>query len=248
MANILEKLLEQIEGRFDDADHLVEQKKAEHLGNAERRISELAQARADLQKAEIELRKGPVLSSIDKAKNEVRLADARAHLASLEKSTHSRELADKAEMRILELQRDRQKVAVERQVRNSDRLSVKAPLKGMVAQQNVYRNNSTGHPQEGDQLWPGSPLLKLFDPTSMEVEVAVGEPDGAVLVPGAKATVHLDAFPDLTFTAHFSSASPVATSPLGISVKTFTARFKLDQTDPRLLPDLSAAVDIEAPQ
>jgi hypothetical protein len=73
----------------------------------------------------------------------------------------------------------------------------------------------------------------------------VGEPDGAVLVPGAKAIVHLDAFPDTRFTAHYSSASPVATSPLGISVKSFTARFRLDQSDPHLLPDLSAAVDIE---
>jgi hypothetical protein len=49
----------------------------------------------------------------------------------------------------------------------------------------------------------------------------------------------------LTFTAHFDSASPVATAALGSSVKTFTAVFKLDQSDPRLLPDLSAAVDIE---
>jgi hypothetical protein len=57
--------------------------------------------------------------------------------------------------------------------------------------------------------------------------------------------VHLDAFPELTFTAHFESASPVATSPLGTSMKTFSARFVIDQNDPRLLPDLSAAVDIE---
>jgi hypothetical protein len=32
-----------------------------------------------------------------------------------------------------------------------------------------------------------------------------------------------------------------------MSVKTFIARFRLDQSDPRLLPDLSAAIDIEAP-
>ena len=59
--------------------------------------------------------------------------------------------------------------------------------------------------------------------------------------------MHLDAFPGLKFTAHFDSASPVATAPLGSPVKTFTARFRLDQSDPHLLPDLSAAVDIEAP-
>lgn len=239
-----QKILRDTENALDNLDHQVELLKASHLGNAEKRVSDLAQANADLQKAEIESRKGPVLSAIDQEKNRVRLEDARIHVASLLRSNQARETADKAELRVLELQRERQKVAVERQVRNSEKLTVKAPIRGMVALQNVYRNNSMGHAQEGDQIWPGSPLLKLFDPESMEVEVAVGEPDGAVLVPGAKAVVHLDAYPDRVFTAHFSSASPVATSPLGIAVKTFVARFRLDQKDPRLLPDLSAAVDI----
>ena len=242
------KLLRDSESKFDDLDHQIEQKKAEHLSNAEKRISDLAQASADLKKAEIESRKGPVLSAIDREKNGVKLEDSRLHVASLQRSNKAREAVDKADLRVLELQRDRQKVAVERQIRNSERLTVKAPIRGMVALQNVYRNNSMGHAQEGDQIWPGSPLLMLFDPAAMEVEVSVGEPDGAVLVPGAKANVHLDAFPDLVFTAHYQSSSPVATSPLGITVKTFLARFRLDQSDPRLLPDLSAAVDIVAPQ
>jgi multidrug resistance efflux pump len=79
----------------------------------------------------------------------------------------------------------------------------------------------------------------------MEVELSVGEPDGAVLVPGARATVRLDAFPDAKFTAHFDSASPVATAPVDSSLKTFLSRFRLDQSDPRLMPDLSVALDIE---
>jgi multidrug resistance efflux pump len=241
------KLLRDAQSKFDDQDHQIEQKKAEHLSNAEKRVSDLTQASADLKKAEIESRKGPVLSALDQEKNRINVETARAHLASLEISNRAHEIADKAELRVLELQRDRQKVAVERQIRNSEKLMVKAPIRGMVALQNVYRNNSMGHAQEGDQVWPGSPLLKLFDPSTMEVEIAVGEPDGAVLVPGAKANVHLDAFPDLVFTAHYKSASPVATSPLGISVKTFVARFRLDQSDLHLLPDLSAAVDIGEP-
>ena len=176
----------------------------------------------------------------------MKLEDARAHVASLERSSHFREVGEAAELRILELQRDRQQVAVTRQTRNSGLLTVKAPIRHGGAGEYLAKN-PMGHAQEGDQLWPGSPLLKLFDPTAMAVEVAVGEPDGAVLVPGARATVHLDAFPELTVTAHFESASPVATSPLGTSMKTFSARFVIDQTDPRLLPDLSAAVDIEVP-
>jgi hypothetical protein len=79
----------------------------------------------------------------------------------------------------------------------------------------------------------------------MEVQAYVSEPDGAVLVPGAKALVRVDAYPDLVFRARLEAASPVASSLLEVPIKTFGARFKLEQTDPHLLPDLSAAVILE---
>jgi multidrug resistance efflux pump len=241
------KTLLDVQSKFDDLTHQVEQKIAEQKSNAEKRASDLQQAESDLKKARIEMRKGPILSTIEQEKNKAKLDDAQIHVASLQKSNHFHELAEAAELRVLELQRDRQKIAVERQNNNMRKLTVNAPLQGMVALQNVYRNQSMGHAQEGDQLWPGSALLQLFDPGEMEVDVDVGEPDGAVLVPGAKAIVHLDAFPDLTFTAHFESASPVATSGMDSSVQTFSARFRLDQRDAHLMPDLSAALDIQPP-
>jgi multidrug resistance efflux pump len=240
--------LRDAQAKYDDLRHQVEQKLAEHNSNAEKRASDLQSAQADLRKAEIEIRKGPILSEIEQQKSQVKLKDAQEHVASLKKSNEAHDRAELAERRILELQRDRQKVAVDRSEANTEKLSVKAPIHGMVALQNVWRNNSLGHAQEGDQVWPGTPLLQLFDPSEMEIELAVGEPDGAALVPGARAIVHLDAFPELSFSAHFDSASPVATSPLGASIKTFTARFRLDQVDAHLMPDLSAALDIQVPQ
>src|SRR5581483_247224 len=242
------KLAREAQAKYDDLTHQVEQKQAEHKSNAEKRASELQQAEADLQKAAIEIRKGPILSEIEQEKNRVELENAKEHVASLQRSDHSHDIAEGAEIRILELQRDRQKIAVARQQSNAAKLSLRAPIQGMVALQNVFRNNSLGHAEEGDQLWPGSPLLELFDPSAMAVELSVGEPDGAVLVPGAKAVVHLDAFPGLTFTAHFDSASPVASGGVDSPIRTFSARFILDQSDPHLLPDLSAAVDIELPK
>jgi multidrug resistance efflux pump len=231
--------------KFDDLSHQVDQKRAEQKNNAEKRNSDLIQAESDLKKAEIDIQKGPVLADLEQQKNTVKLEDARAHVASLQRSNHFHDQAEAAELRILELQRDRQKLTVERQKDNASRLTLRSTISGMVALENTWRGNSMGHAQEGDRLYSGEALLRVFDPSSMVVLVSVGEPDGAILKPGAKATVHLDAFPDLNFTAHFDSASPVATSAIASSVKTFTARFILDQSDAHLLPDLSAAVDIE---
>jgi multidrug resistance efflux pump len=231
--------------KFDDLSHQVDQKRAEQKNNAEKRNSDLIQAESDLKKAEIDIQKGPVLADLEQQKNTVKLEDARAHVASLQRANHFHDQAEAAELRILELQRDRQKLTVERQKENASLLTLRATISGMVALENTWRGNSMGHAQEGDRLYSGEALLRVFDPSSMVVLVSVGEPDGAILKPGAKATVHLDAFPDLNFTAHFDSASPVATSGFASSVKTFTARFVLDQSDAHLLPDLSTAVDIE---
>jgi multidrug efflux pump subunit AcrA (membrane-fusion protein) len=240
-----ERLQREAASKYDDLSHQVDQKKAEHVSNAEKRASDLAQAQADLQKAEIDIRKGPVLSQIEQDKNRVKLEDAEAHVASLRRSGLAHDTAEAAEIRILELQRDRQKVALDRAENNIHKLSVRAPLAGMVALENVWRQGSFGHAAEGDQLWPGSPIARLFDPSEMEVDVTISEADRAILSRLHKATVHLDAFPAVVLPAHFDSASPVATSNLGVPVKNFAGRFVIELTDPRLLPDLSAAVDVE---
>ena len=234
--------------KYEDLSHQVDQKIAQNRADAEKRTSDLRQAEADLAKAEIELKKGPVLADLDRQKAELKVANARVHIDSLKKSHASHDRSDVAALRILELQRDRQKVTLERTQNNIAKLEIHAKLAGVVAHQNLWRNNSMGHAQEGDQLYQGQAIVSIFDPTEMMVRCAVGEPDGATLAPGTKATVYLDAYPDLALPATFEFASPVASSALGSPIKAFTAVFKLDRGDPHLMPDLSAAVVLDAPK
>src|SRR5262245_27120600 len=187
--------------KYDDLGHQVEQKKAQIRADAEKRASDLQSAEADLAKSKIELRKGPLLAEIDRLKNEAKLADAQAHVESLKKSNQFHDQSDAAALRVIELQRDRQKVALDRTTHNIEKLLVKAPLSGVVALENIWRNGSMGHAQEGDQLWRSEALVRIFDPAQMQVRTTVGEPDGAVLRPGCRAKVYLDAYPDLVFPA-----------------------------------------------
>jgi HlyD family secretion protein len=232
-------------GKYEDLSHQVEQKAAQNHADQEKRISDLTQAQGDLAKAQIELQKAPILAEIAKLENDIKAEITRQHVESLTKSNTYHDQSDAAALRILELQRDRQKVTLERSQINIDRMQVRAPIAGMVAQQNVWRGNSNGHAQEGDQLYRGQALVSIFDPSQMLVRCSVGEPDGAALTPGTRAKVYFDAYPDLSLPAHFEFASPMASSALGSPVKTFSAVFRLDKTDPRLTPDLSAAVVLE---
>jgi HlyD family secretion protein len=233
------------QAKYDDFGHQVEQKRAQNRADAEKRTVDLKTAEGELAKAELELKKGATLAEIERKKVEVRVEIAKKHVESLKKSHAAHDKADAASFRILELQRDRQKVALDRAQGNIGRLEIHSSLPGMVAIQNVYRANSQGKPQEGDQLYPRQALASIFDPKEMAVRCAVGEPDGIALKPGAKATVYLDAYPEISLSAHVEFVSPVAASALGSPIKAFSALVKLDRMDPRIMPDLSAAVVVD---
>ena len=87
---------------------------------------------------------------------------------------------------------------------------------------------------EGEK-WSSSPHNLQTDTIGDELKLATG----------GKAKVYLDAYPDLVFPAHVEFVSPVAAAGLGTPIKTFVAVFRIDKTDPRLLPDLSAAILME---
>jgi multidrug efflux pump subunit AcrA (membrane-fusion protein) len=235
------------EAKFDDLSHQVEQKIAEGHSNLAKRSADLAQAQADLEKARLELRKGPVLSDLDQAKNREKADAAEAHVKSLNVSDKFHDEAEKTEVEVLVRQRERQKLTLARLQKDLEHMTVRAFINGMISLEYTFKNNSLGHAQEGDQLYPGSPLLRIFDPSSMVLQLSANEADGAALQPGSTATVYLDAYPGLKFPARFESASPVASAAVGSPLKTFSAIYSLDSKDPHLLPDLTAAADVLPP-
>ena len=119
-----------IRAKYEDLEHQVDQRAAQNRSDAAKRAAALAQADADLTKSQMELQKGPVLSEIDRLKTEVKREDAREHVASLKRSNALHDRADAAALRILELQRDRQKVALDRAQNNLQRLQIHATIGG----------------------------------------------------------------------------------------------------------------------
>lgn len=222
----------------------LDEKRAQISNDAAKRASLIKEAEADLGKALIQLKKGPILSEIDRLKNESKAKSSRARLDSLKNSDGYRRKAEAAAVRILELKLERQQVTIERIRSNMNRLIVKSPQEGMVALENIWKSGSMGPPQEGDQLWPGQPVLRVFDPARMIVDALVNEPDIASVNKLTKARLYLDAYPGAVFDAELESASPVATAGLESPVRTFSARFRVLGNDARLLPDLSAALEV----
>lgn len=236
------------EAKLAETSQQVAEKQAQIRSDRAKRESAMAEARADLQKARLQLRKGPVLSEIDRLKNEAKAKTATERLSSLEKSGKFRSEAEEAALKVLQLKRERQQVTLERLKSNLEKLSIRSPHAGMVALENIWRSGSMGPPQEGDQLWPGQPVLRLFNPQKMIVDASVNESDAAGMKPGVKAKLYLDAYPGAEFEAELVTASPIAVAGLDSPVRSFSVRFKVLSEDRRLLPDLSAAIEIARQQ
>lgn len=231
---------------YDGLVHQVANQEAVNKANAAQRASALKQAETNLGTAGLELTKGPILSSIQKQTNQIQVDAAKAQIASLKQQDALMARADAAQLRVLELQRDQQKVNWDRAESNVQAMTMRAPIAGMVGLVPVRRSDGMGPAQPGDQLHSGQSLVRIFDPKDMEVTGMINEADDANLTPGLKGTLRLDAYPGVVLPVHFVSASPVAVASGGFGnpVRTFSATFHVDKADKQLLPDLSAAIDL----
>jgi HlyD family secretion protein len=239
-----------VKAKLGEATYQLEERQAKVRSDAAKRGALLTEAEADLAKAQIQLRKAEILSEIDRRKNQTLAESASARVASLKKSNGLRDAEDAAAAGVLEKKRERLDLQLTRIKANLEKLVIKAPHNGMIALENTWRNGSMGPPQEGDMLNPGQPVMRIFDPGEMVVEGTVSEADVAFLPNASAVRVYLDAYPGVTFGARLESASPVATAGLDSPIRTFSARFRITGRDPRLLPDLSASLEIvkEAPK
>jgi hypothetical protein len=130
--------------------------------------------------------------------------------------------------------------------RNMDRLRIRSPLAGIVVFTPIGRPGGIGEVQEGDEVRPGTPFLQVVDPSAMQVRARVNQADVPFLRIGQTTSVHLDAYPDFVLPGKLERLAAIGvTSSMSTKVRTFAATFSIQGSDPRLLPDLSAAVDIE---
>ncbi len=212
----------------------------------EKQQSELQKAQADVSSALLENKRNEIVSKIDAEKNQQLLAEAEATLKMLEQTLKLKRASADAEMKVLEIQRDRAKLQMDRAQYNFERLTVHAPIEGMVVLNPFWKGGQMGVVQEGDQVRPGAVFMQVVDPSSMIVRSRANQMDAAQLRPGMPIEVHLDAYPDLKWPGKVESVGAIAQA-LGWSpkVKTFPAMFSIQGNDPRLMPDISASVNVQ---
>jgi len=212
----------------------------------EKQLSDLQKAQADMESAKLEVRRNEVVSKIDAEKNEEALAEAVATLKMQEETLALRKTSADAEIKLLEITRDREKLAMEQARINYERMVVHAPVSGMVVLQSIWRGNKMGMPQEGDQVWPGLVFLQIVDTSAMAMHARVNQLDAKSIRLGAAAQIHLDAYPDINLPGKVETLSPLAQNgSFGDKIRVFGLTFAIQGSDHRLIPDISASADVE---
>jgi HlyD family secretion protein len=221
-------------------------KQAEHAASRAADESALVQAKNAVERARLEMLKNEMLGAILVEKNQHMLAEAEANLEMLSRTFDLKRRAERAERRALEIQRDRARNAMRHAQENIAAMTMRAPLDGLVVLKNVWKGGQMGEVQEGEETRPGLPLLEIVDPSRMLVRARVNQADAPLLRPGQQATIELDAFPGRRYKGRVETIAPAGiTSVLSPRVRTFGTVFVVEDRDPTLLPDLTAAVDVE---
>jgi multidrug efflux pump subunit AcrA (membrane-fusion protein) len=206
----------------------------------------IRQANADLEKAKLDAGAAPIRSDIDKEELKLSVGEAEAVYKASLQDLKTLEMSQKAQIRVLDLTRERHTRHHDRHQVDVTRFTIHAPLSGLVVMTTVWRGGDMGQVQQGDQVSPGQPFMKIVDVASMQLEATINQTESEGLRLGMPAEINFDAFPDLHLHGKVEAVGALAVGGWrqNYYIRNIPVRIALQQTDSRVIPDLSASADV----
>ena len=207
-------------------------------------------AKAEMDKAELDLKTLPVRGAIDAEKLRLAFEAAKAKSKQLLSEEKYLDIGEKAQTRSAEIDLAQTKIEAKRAEQSADRMIAKAPIEGLIVMMNTFRSGEFGAIGQGDQLYPGQMYMQIVNPDSMVINATVNQSDVEEMRIGQRATVKFDAYPDLVLPAHIVTIGAMTKSGgfRGNFYKEVPVRLKLDKMDKRIIPDLSISADVAIEQ
>ena len=231
---------------LNDLEHQIRKRQAEEGAARARDDSEIKQAESAVTRAELEMAKNEMLPKIQAEKNKQGLEQAQARLEQLRKTFDLKRKAAQADLRILEIRRDKALNAMKMAETNASRMEVRSPIGGLAVVRSMWKSSGQAEIVEGEEVRAGVPVVDIVNPARMRVRVRVNQADITELRLGQRMRIGLDAYPDLSFGGQVTQISPLAvTSTLSPKLRYFTMLANIDTAHAKLMPDLTASLDVE---
>jgi len=227
--------LEEAQLAVQSVDEQIKKAKADLAIQKSQDAVTLLKTRYDVRRAELEVKRNPIIDAIDGKKNILMLEQSKRALVQLETDITARQEQADSQLAVLQQQRNRSLIDVQRELQRIAQTRALAPMTGLVAiRQNrggfINFGQQVPDIREGDTLQPGMPVADVLDLSELEVWAKVGELDRANLKEGQDALLQLDAIPDKQFRGKIKSMSGTATADVfsGDPSKKFDVVFSID--------------------
>jgi multidrug resistance efflux pump len=236
--------LEQSNFDLQDAEENITKSNADAAVQAAQDKVSLLGAQFDVRRAELDVSRNELLSSIDARKNDLALEEAKRRLAQLQQDIKSRETSNRAALAVLQEKKAKAQLDIDQAKRTIANMEVKAPFSGMVSVQSNMDATQFFYPgmvlpdyREGDVVRPGRPVIEVLE-GQMEVQSRVPENDRANIAQGQPIEIHVDALPNVPLNGKVKTVASLASrgNMFYEAGRAFDATFEVDGTDPRLKP------------
>jgi multidrug efflux pump subunit AcrA (membrane-fusion protein) len=216
----------------------------------------LLKARFDVRRAQLEVQKNELVSAIDARKNQLALEGAQRVLAELEQDVQSRTASNQATISLAEEKRNKAKLAMDQALGNIEKMSVVAPMDGLVALEKnegaaggfFFSGMTLPEYREGDQVEPGRTVGQVIDPNGMELIAKVGELERNRIKEGQSVDIYLDALSGPVFHGIVKTVAGNNSRRFwddDTNTK-FEVAITLASADPRMRPGLTAHIAINS--
>lgn len=204
-------------------------------------------AKANWERAVLDMKTAEVRSDIDKEKFKLSAEEAELNYKQLVAESALVEESQRASIRASQLNQDQSRLEMERAENNVKRMTIRAPMDGIVVMATIVRNGTEfGQIREGDNVFAGQTFMTIVDPSSMVLNAAVNQVDAERLRLGMKSTVRLDAYADIELSGNLigiGAMSKTSTFRSGY-VGEIPIRINIEKSDSRLIPDLTGSAEI----
>ena len=237
----------QDQSALKSAQAAIEQVRAASRLTEEEDITAVTKAQYDVEVAKLDASKQEIVSKIEGAEANLKVASAQQKLHEVEEKLK----ADRAGIRAnIDSKMDASRKAafdLKRAESALGTMTLLAPSSGLVNLVSVWHAGGEAPFKPGERVWAGAPIAELPDVSTLRVTARVDEAERGRLAAHQPATVQLDAIPDRQFTGNLEQIGTIATMDFSAGwpiQRNFNLQIALDQKDPRVKPGMTAQITV----
>jgi HlyD family secretion protein len=245
-AQTLQDHIDDLGDTIETAESDIHKRKAEQAIEWENLQQSLRVAKAQADKARLDYSTAEVRTEVEQQLLKLDLDEGEAGYKELQGDLKQKQLSQAADLKLLQITLDRHTRHRDRHKRDLGMFSVYAPIDGLVVMSQIFRSGEMAQVQVGDQVRPGQGFMKIVNTEKMRVEASINQAESSEVRLGQRARIRLDAFPSLQFSGYVDGIAALAAGSFrqGYYIRNVPVRIRIEGNDPRLIPDLSASVEI----